>query len=366
MKANIVKSLSLIVMLTWLSACNDDAEVTKLGVVEFPQTFNSSVNTIILTAENDSVEVVSFSWDAVSYGIEAPVTYSLQFTSPADTIGAAAWANAQELVVGNDILTRGLMGYDLNRITINGLGMEAGVDARLSVRVKSYLNRPAYSNTITLDINPYAPAIIIPDFPSLWVPGDFQGWNPETAPTIASVDDDGLYEGYVYFPEGGTLEFKYTAQPAWEPMAYGDGGGGTLIEANFPGGNFSVPTPGYYELSANLNTMRWTATRTTWSVIGDATDGGWTTDTPMTYDVVNQVWVVTLNMRVAGSFKFRANNSWALNFGIDSEGNLRYADNPLYPYNPNLSNLTVPSDGNYTITLDLSIAGNYTFTLKKN
>lgn len=366
MKKHVLTSLSLIVILTQFSACYEEAEITKLGIIEFPQTFSSSVSTIELTAENDSARVVDFSWQAVSYGIDAPVTYSLQFTVPSDTIGANAWANAQEIVVGNDILTKGLMGYDMNRITLNGLGMEPGVDAKLSVRVKSFVNRPAYSNTITLDIKPFKPTVVIPDFPSLWVPGDYQGWDPATAPTIASVNDDGLYEGYVYFPEGGTLQYKYTAQPAWEPMAYGDGGAGQLIEANYSGANFTVPSAGYYELSANLNTMRWTATRTNWGVIGDATPGGWSTDTPMNYDVVNQVWTVTLDMTAAGSFKFRANNTWAINFGIDSDGKIRYADNPLYPYNPNLSNLTVPSDGNYTITLDLHVAGNYTFTLKKN
>lgn len=366
MKAIIKKSLCLLFMTIWLFACYEDAEITKLARVEFPQTFSSSVNNIMLTAENDSAQVVSFSWDAVSYGVEAPITYSLQFASVGDTVGATAWSNAQEILVGYDILSKGLMGYDLNRVAINGLGMEAGVNTRLAVRAKAYLNRPAFSNTITLDVTPYVSAIIIPDFPSLWVPGDYQGWDPATAPTIASVDDDGLYAGYVYFPEGGTLQYKYTAQPAWEPMAYGDGGAGQLIEANYSGANFTVPSPGYYELSANLTTMRWTATKTNWGIIGDATPGGWTTDTPMTYNVIDQVWTVTLNMTTAGSFKFRANNSWAINFGIDSEGNIRYADNPLYPYNPNLSNLTVPSDGNYTITLDLHVAGNYTFTLKKN
>lgn len=366
MKRYLIKSFYFLLALPLIIACKKDAEVTKLGVVTFPQTFQSSVKTLLLTAENDSVKVIDFNWQAPSYGIDAAITYSLQFDLPDDTTGVAAWSHAQEIFVGDDLLTKGLMGYDLNEITVNGLGLEAGVSSQLAVRVKSYVDRPAYSNTILLAVTPFVPPLPVQEFPTLWVPGDYQGWDPATAATIVSVNSDSLYEGYVYIPAGGTFEFKYTAQPAWEPHAYGDGGSGDLIEANFPGSNLTVPEAGYYELSANLNTMKWTATKTTWSIIGDATPGGWTTDTPMTYDETKKVWTVTANMINGGSFKFRANNAWSIDFGIDGEGNIQYADNPLYPYNPNLSNLTVPSDGNYTITLDLQTAGHYTFKLKKN
>lgn len=367
MKRTIIKSLALAVILTQVMACHKDAEITQLGVVDFPATLNSSASTLIMDAANDSSQVVTFNWNAASYGINAPVTYSLQFTLPADTAGSAAWSHAQEFPVGDDLLTASLMGYDINSIAVTGLGLESGVESPIAVRVKAYVDRPAYSNVITLNVNPFVPPVIVEEFPSLWVPGAYQGWDPATAPTIVSVDSSGLYEGYVYIPEGtSSLEFKYTAQPAWEPMAYGDGGSGALIEANFPGGNLSVPQPGYYELSADLNNMTWTATKTTWSIIGDATPGGWSTDTQMNYDEENQVWTVTVNMITGGSFKFRANNAWAIDFGIDADGNLQYADNPLYPYNPNLMNLTVPSDGNYTITLDLHNAGQYTYKLKKN
>jgi len=71
-------------------------------------------------------------------------------------------------------------------------------------------------------------------------------------------------------------------------------------------------------------------------------------------------------MSSAGSFKFRANNAWALDFGIDSEGKIKYADHPVLGYTAGLNNLTVSESGNYTITLDLHNATNYIFELKKN
>ena len=366
MKKNILKSLSVIFALTLLASCNKEAEITKLGVINFPKTFTSSTNSVVLTKNNDSTSVITFTWPAVTYGIKAAVTYSLQFDLPSDTTGTTAWSKAKEVLIGDDVLTKVLKGAELNKIAIDGLGLTSGSVSKVVVRVKSYVDRPAYSNAISLDVNPYVPPVIIVGYPSLWVPGDYQGWNPATASTIVSVNSDKIYEGYIFIPAGGTNQYKYTAQADWTPMAYGDGGNGVLIVANYSGGNFTAPSDGYYELSANLNTMTWTATKTTWSILGDASPGLWATDTQMTYDVTNKVWTLTCDMVSTGSFKFRANGAWKIDFGIDASGKLAYADNPLYTYNANISNITVPSNGNYTITLDLHVPGQYTYKLKKN
>src|SRR5690606_2679809 len=128
---------------------------------------------------------------------------------------------------------------------------------------------------------------------------------------------------------------------------------------------FTAPAPGYYLLTVNLNTMTYLLIKTSWGIIGAATPGGWDADTEMTYQPGNQVWTVTANMKAGGSFKFRANKAWQLDFGIDEEGNLAYANHPWLPY-IDRPQLTVPTDGNYTITLDLHVPGNYSYEIKKN
>lgn len=211
-----------------------------------------------------------------------------------------------------------------------------------------------YSSVITVVITPYTT--------NLYVPGAYQGWNPAAAPTIGPVAGyPGIFEGYVDITGSGLQYFKYTNSPDWNHTNYGDGGNGTM-STNGNAAGLSVPNGAYYELSANLNTNTWTATATTWGIIGDATPGGWNTDTQMSYDATTQVWTVTVPMVAAGSFKFRANDAWVIDFGIDAAGNLQYADNPLFTYNPNLNNLTVPSNGTYLITLDLHISGHYTYS----
>jgi len=71
---------------------------------------------------------------------------------------------------------------------------------------------------------------------------------------------------------------------------------------------------------------------------------------------------VTANMIFNGSFKFRANQAWQLDFGTDSNGNLAYANHPWKEYVVR-EELTVPADGSYTIILDLSHPGEYSYSI---
>ena len=365
MKKNILKTLFIIIAFTFLASCDNETEITKLSVISFPQTFTASNNSVVISSANDETLAVRFSWEEVNYGIKATVTYTLQFDVPKDTIGATPWSKAFEVVAGEGILTKEFTANEINAIAINALGMEPGEVSKMVVRVKSFVDRPAFSNSISIDVNPFLPPIVIPDVPTLWVFGDYQNWSPTTAATIVSNNSDGLYEGYVYIPAGGTNQIKYANQPDLNHIVYGDGGAGNL-STEATAGNITLPSDGYYELSANLNTMKWTATKTTWAIIGGATPGGWDTETPLTYNPTTKVWTVSCDLKADGNtFKFRANNAWKISMSVDGNGKLVYVDNPLYPYNPQ-PDIPVTTAGNYTITLDLHIPGQYSFKMKMN
>ena len=348
------------------AACKKEATLTYLDVVPFAGQLTASASAVTLTPNNNDSSVITFSWPAVAFKIQAPVSYKLQLAKPADTIGTTAWSNAITIDAGTDVLSKSFNGADLNSVALTKLGLVQDSMNTVVARVVATLDRPVYSNAVAFKVNPYKVTVLN----VLYVPGDYQGWNPAAAPVLREVAGrPKMYEGYVYIPTGGTYQFKMTPQPDWNPMAYGDATGtsGDIIEANYAGGNMSVPSGGYYYLTANFNTNKWTATKTTWSIIGDATPGGWGSDTQLTYDETAKVWKVTANLTSGGSFKFRANNGWELDFGIDgATKELRYADNPFLGYTPDLWNLSVPESGNYTITLDLHNAGMYTYTLQKN
>jgi CubicO group peptidase (beta-lactamase class C family) len=93
-----------------------------------------------------------------------------------------------------------------------------------------------------------------------------------------------------------------------------------------------------------------------WGIIGTATPNNWDSDQPMTYDEANKTWKITLNLK-AGELKFRANNNWNINLG-DTKG-----DGVL---KSNGDNLKLAADGNYTVSLIMNNAGNYTYKLVKN
>lgn len=365
MKKTFYKIMVALAAVTLFAACKKEAELTYLDVVPFPAALKASAGSVSLTPANNDSSVITFSWPAVTFKIKAPVTYTLQLDLPADTIGSTAWSKSLKIEVGKDVLAKSFKGADLNAIALTSLGLVKDSMSTLVARVTATLDRPVYSNSVAFAVRPFKTATLN----VLYVPGDYQGWNPAAASKIAEpASRPGMYEGFIYIAAGGSYEFKMTPQADWTPTAYGDATGtsGNIIVANFAGGNMKVSAGGYYELTANLNTNKWTATKTTWSIIGDATPGGWGGDTPMTYDAVNQVWKVTANMLAGGSFKFRANNAWVIDFGVDNTGKLVYADNPFFGYTPGLNNLSVPSDGNYTITLDLHNPGNYTYILRKN
>lgn len=188
---------------------------------------------------------------------------------------------------------------------------------------------------------------------TLYVPGGHQGWAPDTAPTLYSRNFDFKYDGFVYFSEAGT-QFKFTSEPSWNGINYGDGGNGTL---STDGGaeNLSVEEVGYYKIDADLSGSPYTykTTKTEWGLIGSATEGGWDNSTPMTYDPTTKLWTVTTMLK-AEEFKFRANNGWDINLGGDMN-NLSYGGD----------NIKVSEAGTYLVTLDLSNSSAYKASIVK-
>jgi hypothetical protein len=194
----------------------------------------------------------------------------------------------------------------------------------------------------------------IQEYGLLYVPGDYQGWDPATAPTLGSEKNDGVYQGYINIPAGGSNEFKLTPGPAWD-NAIGDGGGGTLVPGG--GGNLNVPGAGFYLITANTNDNTWSATKTTWSMIGSFAASGWSTDIPMTYNAGDRRWEGQITTADGDQFKFRANNDWGLNYGDNGEGKLEKDGS-------NIGDKSGPIPaGTHTIYLYLNSSGYYTYSI---
>jgi hypothetical protein len=301
----------------------------------------SSSDPLTLAIADASNNAVSFSWNTTEYG-DKTFSYALQI----DTAGGN-FENPQVFNVADT--TKDLTVGDLNTAALLA-GVAAGATNNLQFRVVAFQGNntvpSVISNVLNISVTTYLP------FLYLWVPGDYQGWDPSTAPQLgATVPNLNDYEGYVYVPAGGTNEFKITNAPDWGHTAYG----GDATTLNTSGPNLNWPSgDGFYYVKANPSSLTWSATKTTWAIIGDATPGGWGADTPMTYDAVNKVWVINSVALSANSLKFRANGAWDINLGGNTNS-LSYGGD----------NISISEAGNYKIVLDLSHPLKYTATLTK-
>ncbi|WP_396633384.1 alpha-amylase domain-containing protein [Maribacter sp. R86514] len=184
----------------------------------------------------------------------------------------------------------------------------------------------------------------------LFVPGDYQGWDPSAAVSLAALEVPnltGAYRGHVSFTNDSN-EFKFTDASNWDNGIYGDAGDGTSGSIEAPGNNIILPGPLDYEINVDLINNSWSAF--TWAIIGSGTPNGWDDpDTDMSYDFDRNVWTVTANL-TDGELKFRANNGWDVNFG--DTGNDGVLDDGG-------DNIAVQA-GSYQVDLDLE---NNTFSL---
>ena len=303
-------------------------------------------------------EATTLVWNHADYDVQTAVNYEVQF--------ALAGTDFATIVTGGTTTNR-FMTY--THEALNAIALEAGLTpytpGDLDVRVKGTLGdngeMESFSDPITLTITSFTT-----ELPKLWLPGSYQtdsgyggDWTPSSAATLAATGfGETEYEGYVYFattevsPSDG---FKITDAPDWSHGIFGDDGSfsGGLTS---PGDNIGV-NAGYYRVKADTDAMTYSLEPMTWSVIGNATPGGWSTDTPLTYNPTTKKWsaVVALTAQAAPSngLKFRANNAWDVNLGdTAADGTMEYSGENIGT-----------TDGTFLIELDLSNPREYTYTI---
>jgi len=330
-----------------LTACDDKVfdPVLKIGAAPAISSPAAGSSFVLTEADADKL-LTTFSWSAADFGFQAAVDYAVEldvagndFADPA-TLGIVSGLQLETVTVGQ-----------MNNLLISK-GLPDNVPAQLELRVVATVNPdvpPVVSEVVPLSITPYKTVVV---YPKLQVPGSYQGWDPANESTVIhSRKSDGLFEGYIYFPNDGA-EFKYTDGPSWD-VNWGDTGADGTLDRD--GDNIVAGDLGMYKLNVDLNALTHTFLKTDWGLIGSATPGGWDSDQDMTYLPESGVWRITLDLQ-AGEVKFRANDDWAINFGDDDgNGSLEYGG----------ANIVIAEAGNYTIDLMLSVQ-DYTYQIVKN
>jgi hypothetical protein len=332
------------------ASCENDAELTYLKEVNFPADIKiAPSSTIVLLEDKADDNAITISWQAVTFPIEAPVIYAVQFDVPSDITGTNAWLKATRFEVGEDVLSKSFTVRDLNKIATD-LGLQPNSASKLIVRVEASMDRKVFSNNVELTVTPFEKSVV---FGEIYMPGAYQGeWDVNTASVLTAIEK-GVYQGYAtVLPGYGTI-FKVNTARNWAEF-YGAGAGqGNLEKMN--DANLEFPGVGSYQVKVNLNTLKWSATPYAWGIVGPASataeqtagdaNYGWNHSVPMSYDHQAKLWKITANL-LPGALKIRLNDKWDVNYG---------------PKDPATNIINHDDGGSYTITE----AGTYevTFTI---
>ncbi|WP_343703995.1 SusE domain-containing protein [Chitinophaga sp.] len=326
------------------TACKKDG--TKLAAKDGTSpVMQLSAKDLILEKSHAADSVLAVNFTHADFGYSAIVIYALEIDRKG---GDFSQSVSIDVPRGGRKLTVG----ELNGAAM-GLGMPIGVSSDVEVRVRARISPAfpaAYSERSALSLSPY---LDLKTYKMMYVPGSYQGWAPENAPGLADVGNNDVFEGYVHLG-GNATQFKITAAPNWD-VNYGgtsNANAGTLVRG---GGDLSIQGTGYYLFKVDMKAMTWSADKTSWSVAGPAVKNNGE-DVDLTFDEDAGTWSAVLDLD-AGGFKFRANRADVLVYGDNRPGD-PFLDAGGPP-------IKIDAAGSYRVTLDLRLAGNYSYSISK-
>ncbi|MCO4294387.1 SusE domain-containing protein [Solitalea sp. MAHUQ-68] len=351
---NIFKKILLFgsVFTLMLTSCKKDEDMV-IATDGTPSVLTASKQAVILLEDKASDDAITFSWTRADYGYSAPVSYVLQVDKKGNNFAAPAIyplnaeGNGSSIVQTLTVAQFNTLLTDLKLAPFEVSEVECRISSSITDKVD-----PIYSGNVSMAVTTYAGK---PKEMYLVGGSTTIGWNEGAAMAFTSLGD-GKFESYQYLTVAGDGFKLLPTKGSWSgDLGMKGGSPGVLIsdgEQNIP-----VPANGYYRIGLNMPTLKggtYTLASSSWGVIGDATPGGWDTDTNMTYDPVAKTWSVTMNLVGGKSFKFRLNDEWTVNLGDDgANGSLE----------PGGANIAVATSGSYSLVLD---AVGKSYTIVKN
>jgi len=350
----ILQYISLILILAIaFASCEEDKDITKIDETTFVGPVISGITaneSFVLVKDTTSVDAlkeewVELSWTETNYGQTLATTYIVQI----DKVGNN-FANAFEFNNGSET-SISILVEEVNKKMFD---MEENyypplVEANVEVRIKSDVSEnveTVYSDAVPFYMTPYDAGK-----PKLYVTGTHQPtpWDFASAQTLYSLNEDEIYEGYIYFTDCEYLLNK-TPDVYW-------GAGASAGTIALDGANLTNAVEGMYWVSVDTLAETISTQVRNWGIIGSAVPPyDWTVDVDMTYDFELKKLKVTLDL-LAAELKFRVNDDWGINLGdTDADGTMEQDG----------ANIVVPEAGNYTVYLDLSNPEKFSYELVKN
>lgn len=342
-------------------ACKKDEVKTVMTVGNLPAVTLSPSNVVLTDATSgDSVQTIS--WTNSDYGFPAAVKYTVMVAK-----SGTDFASAQLITVSSGTSLK-LTGNYLNNLAITA-GIAPGSTGDLDVKIRSSLSDSVndYSDVSKLTVTTYQTL-----YPALTVLGGNSWVTPATRTNgyvLTSPGYNTKYEGYLKLPNAdgyGGDAFKLVSSTTGTVYGWGSNpvlvGGVYSVDLVVGAGNiWLTPAPNFIKVNVDISTMKLTYVPVNFFISGD--DNGWSTSaTPMTFDpATNTLKATNVSLTAGKKFVFTSNGSYDISYKVDDNNKLIYAGPPTWAGN----NITVPSTGVFTVTLDLSGGdGMYTYKIE--
>ncbi|WP_295890571.1 SusE domain-containing protein [uncultured Alistipes sp.] len=308
---------------------------------------------IVITSENMG-ETQVFTWDAADFGVSTQINYSLE----------ASCGEGDPVVLFADLTdTSTEQPYE----SINTkLVYDAGVEPDTPTQVNFYISATIGTDFEKFYSAPVAVTMTVTKaervYPTVWVIGDYCGWNHSNSQFLFSFSDDEInYEGVIDFGEKAANGFKLTGIGGWDDSCnWGTDGEAEAPEAEAASiklisagssGNITAYSKRFYRFAFNRESLTLTKELSfdQLGIVGDGV-GSWDNDVVMEFDTKTQRFWADVEL-VSGAIKFRADGAWDTSFGSSTEGMLDGSDN-----------IQVPA-GNYRIYVNLNNSAAMTYEL---
>lgn len=365
------KLLFAIAFIIGLISC-DDREMITVSNVSAPKIVDLSAQTLILDSNFPKNSALTVYWDPGVYTAPTEIKYKLEVSSD------EAFTKPVELSTLEKSIRNITYTVEQMNSASASVGLEAGVAARLYMRVSSYLGSgllSATSDVTSITITPYK--LSYPDF---YIVGaaSYVGWDAGNAQIFNKQDN--LSVLYTYLESG--QNFRFLGQQGWDPINYSIDADG--IKANYK--YFKQVSSNISKANGDEENMAFSGTTGIYKVVIDATTGvqsltataspipgfdfpeiylvgniagnGWTPENGISMTkTAPGVFEFSTTLGSGTEFKIIGQKSWGdLDWGnISANGNSGF----LGPKGDN-GNITFDGDGGtYKITVNLK-AGIYT------
>ncbi len=317
-------------------SCAEDTTSPVLKLQKAAEFQALSQTQFAFTKDNATTAFPTIAWDKVDYGVATPVMYDVTLTNNGNSKSVSLGETGDAKLN----FTNGEMNAFMAKI---GGYPGKTYDFTISLVSKSnnYTTDPA-TNTLTFKATTYDPKAVSWKF--AYVAVGYPDWDYTTAYLLGDPDDTGAYRGYADFAADGATYAIIDGSDVSKVLASG-----------------KTTKKGFCEITIDADGTFNATDPIKWGVIGDATSGGWSTETAMEYDADTRLWTVVTSM-LDKEYKFRGNNNWDINYGAVSKDVQAELTGDLKAGGENIK---VAKEHAYIITLSLADAGKYTYSMEE-